>query len=261
MRNFHPFLVVACLSHALVTHAQTTQSTHTPCTPWLGLKGGISIPNLTGGGGNPLSDNYSSRLAANFGIFAEHRLHGHWSLQAELNYAGQGGKRDGLQPISDLPPELAQMVPPGSFLYAKFKNKAILDYLELPILAKLTWGTPWQFYVNAGPYAGYLLHAKEKTSGASLIYADPQGQQPLGTQYGPVPPQDFAATTDVTSSIKRWNVGVTGGIGVAKPLGTRNKIFFDTRFEYGFINIQKYKEDGKNNTGNVLLSLGYAYRL
>jgi hypothetical protein len=53
----------------------------------------------------------------------------------------------------------------------------------------------------------------------------------------------------------------TGGAGIAKPLGARNRIFFDARFEYGFINIQKYKEDGKNNTGNVLLSLGYACRL
>lgn len=261
MRKLHPLLVLACLSQTLIAQAQAPQNAHTPCTTWLGLKGGISIPNLSGGGGNPLSENYSSRLAANFGLFAEHRLCNHWSLQVELNYAGQGGKRNGLQPITNLPPELSGNIPPGTYLYANFKNKAILDYLELPIMAKLTWGTPWQFYVNAGPYLGYLLHAKEKTSGTSTIYADPQGQQPVSTQNGPLPPLDFTATTDVTSSIKRWNVGVTGGIGIAKPLGTRNKIFFDARFEYGFINIQKYKEDGKNNTGNVLLSLGYAYRL
>ena len=261
MRKFHFLLVVACLSQAQITDAQTTTNTPNSCTTWVGLKGGISIPNLSGGGGNPLSENYSSRLAANFGLLAEFKLHNHWSLQAELNYAGQGGKRDGLQPITNLPPELAQLVPPGTYLYANFKNKAILDYLELPILAKLTWGNSWQYYVNAGPYLGYLLHAKEKTEGTSLIYADPQGQQPVQTQAGPLPPQDFTATTDVTSSIKRWNIGVTGGVGLAKPLGTRNRIFFDARFEYGFINIQKYKEDGKNNTGNVLLSLGYAYRL
>jgi hypothetical protein len=66
---------------------------------------------------------------------------------------------------------------------------------------------------------------KEKTSGTSPIYADAKGD-PLTIQGYPVPPQDF-----------------------------------DARFEYGFINIQKYSGDGKNNTGNVLLSLGYDYRL
>jgi len=34
----------------------------------------------------------------------------------------------------------------------------------------------------------------------------------------------------------------------------------DARFEYGLINIQKYSQDGSNNTGNLLLSLGYAHR-
>ena len=65
------------------------------------------------------------------------------------------------------------------------------------------------------------------------------------------------------SSLKnqhRWNFGVTGGVGIAQDFG-KNRIFFDARFEYGLVNIQKYSEDGKNNTGNVLLSLGYAYRL
>ena len=245
-------LVAACVLQLTAAHAQST---------WLGLKGGISIPNLSGGGGNPLSENYSSRLAANFGVQSEFVLTRTWSVQVELNYAGQGGKRNGMQPITNLPPEYAQLVPAGTYLYANFKNKAILDYLELPVLARITWGKRFPFYVNAGPYLGYLLHAKEKTSGTSYIYADSQGQQPLETQAGPVPAQNFDATTDVTSSIKRWNLGITGGAGIAKPFGQRNKVFFDARFEYGFLNIQKYSQDGKNNTGNVLLSLGYAYRL
>ena len=128
------------------------------------------------------------------------------------------------------------------------------------MLAKLSWGRALAFYANAGPYFGYLLHAKEKTSGTSPIYADAKGD-PLTIQGYPVPPQNFDATTDVTSSIKRFNFGATAGAGLAYPLSPKNKLFFDARFEYGFLNIQKYSEDGKNNTGNVLLSLGYSYCL
>jgi len=224
---------------------------------WVGLKGGLSIPNIRGGN-DELSKGYTSRLAANFGVLSEFQLHKQLSLQVELNYAGQGGQRKGMQPITDLPAELQALVPPGQYLYANFKNKAILDYLELPIMAKYSWGRRFPFYVNAGPYVGYLLHAKEKTSGTSAIYADSQGQEPLAIQGQPIPPQSFDATTDVTSSIRRWNVGITGGVGIAWAVTPKNKLFFDARFEYGIINIQRYKQDGSNNTGNVLLSLGYA---
>ena len=226
-------------------------------SPWIGVHGGLSIPDLGGGGGNQLSENYTSRLAANFGIQAQWPVCHRFSIQAELNFAGQGGQRNGMQPITNLPSAYQAAVPPGSYLYANFKNKAVLNYLELPILAKFTWGGSLQFYVDAGPYVGYLLHAAEKTSGTSTIYEDQQGD-PLTVQGYPVPAQDFTANTDITPSIKRFNAGVTGGIGLALPLDLRNKIFFDARFEYGLINIQKYSADGSNNTGNLLLSLGWS---
>jgi len=245
---FYLLLLSACLSPCgYTTIAQST---------WLGLKGGLSIPDLSGGGDNPLSNGYTSRLAANFGLLSQFKLHENLSLQVELNYAGQGGQRNGMQPITNLPPSLASMVPPGSYLYANFDNKAILDYLELPVMAKLSWGKTLGFYVNAGPYLGYLLHAKEKTSGTSQIYEDSKGQEAL-----PYPAQSFDGETDVTSSIKRFNVGVTGGGGLSWRFGQSDKLLLDARFEYGFINIQKYSEDGSNNTGNLLLSLGYAHRL
>ncbi|MBS1603262.1 MAG: PorT family protein [Bacteroidetes bacterium] len=222
---------------------------------WVGLKGGLSIPDISGGS-DELSKGYTSRLAANFGVLSEWQLRRRLSLQVELNYAGQGGQRKGMQPITNLPPEMQALVPSGQYLYANFRNKAILDYLELPVMAKYSWGRRFPLYINAGPYVGYLLQAKEKTSGRSAIYADAQGD-PLPTPQ-PIPPQSFDATTDVTSSIRRWNVGITGGGGVAWAITPKNRLFFDARFEYGFINIQRYRQDGSNNTGNVLLSLGYA---
>jgi hypothetical protein len=228
--------------------------------PWVGLHGGLSIPDLSGGNGNQLSTGYTSRLAANFGLQSEWHIYNRFSIEVELNYAGQGGQRNGIQPITNLPSSLAAEVPPGDYLYANFKNKAVLNYLELPVMARFSWGRTLIFYANGGPYVGYLLHAEEKTKGTSTIYQDTKGD-PLTIQGYPVPPQDFTANTDVTSSIKRFNVGATGGVGLALPLAARDKVFFDARFEYGFINIQKSSADGTNNTGNVLLSLGYSRRL
>jgi Outer membrane protein beta-barrel domain len=227
---------------------------------WLGVHGGLSIPDLSGGGGNALSSNYTSRLAGNFGFQSDFGITKKFSIAIELNYAGQGGKRDGLQPITNLPAQYQSLVPSGYYLYANFKNVAALDYLELPILARLTWGKTWKFYVNAGPYLGYLLHGEEKTKGNSYIYEDPQGQDPLTVQGYPVPEQNFTANTNITSDIHKFNVGVTGGVGLAYPFG-KNEIFLDVRGEYGLLNIQKYSADGKDNTGNLLISLGYSFRL
>ena len=251
MRKVLPILTLLALLQTGQSFAQA---------PWNGVHGGLSIPDLSGGNGNQLSSNYTSRLAGNFGVQAEWPVYHRFSLQVELNFAGQGGQRNGIQPITNVPPELQSFVPTGSYLYADFKNKAVLNYLELPILAKFSWGRTLIFYANGGPYVGYLLHAEEKTKGTSTIYGDQKGD-PITIQGQPLPPQDFTANTDITSSIKRFNAGVTGGIGLALPLDARNKLFFDARFEYGFIDIQKSSVDGSNNTGNVLLSLGWSYRL
>ncbi len=228
---------------------------------WIGVQGGISIPSISGGN-NELSEGFTSRLAPNFGIFAEYSVDDHFSIQPELNFAGQGGKRNGLQPITASSPQLqaiaAQYNEP--YLYADFKNVAVLNYLELPILAKYSWGKRTKFYVNAGPYLGYLLSAKEKTSGTSPIYHDKTGDQ--AEYYGQeLPPQSFDSTVNVYSSIHKFNVGITGGVGLSYPVCNNGRIIFDARFEYGFVNIQSDPANGKNNTGNVLLSLGYAYRL
>ncbi|HXR82902.1 MAG TPA: hypothetical protein VN722_01220 [Hanamia sp.] len=56
----------------------------------------------------------------------------------------------------------------------------------IPVLAKFAWnlheGLPIKIYVDAGPFAGFLLSAHQITSGSSLVYADPQGQATLSPQ-------------------------------------------------------------------------------
>src|SRR6202012_5178985 len=96
---------------------------------WLGVHGGLSIPDLSGGGGNALSSNYTSRLAGNFGFQSDFGITKKFSIAVELNYAGQGGKRDGVQPITNLPAQYQSLVPSCDYLYANFKNTAAFDYL------------------------------------------------------------------------------------------------------------------------------------
>jgi len=67
----------------------------------LGLKGGLSIPNLrSGDSDNEWNKNYTSRRGPYFGIMAEFDFSSYFSLQTEVNYAAQGGKRSGIQPMT-----------------------------------------------------------------------------------------------------------------------------------------------------------------
>ena len=81
---------------------------------------------------------------------------------------------------------------------------------------------------------------------------------PLGQ---PLPPISFNADTVVTSSLHRYNVGVTGGGGLTVPAG-RGSIFLDVRAAYGLTTLQKNTvTDGSSKTGNLVISLGYAFKV
>jgi len=221
----------------------------------LGLHGGLSIPNIKGN--TEQSKGFSSRLGPNFGLFAELIVSNHFSLVMDVDYASQGGKRNGLQPITNLPPDL--QLPPDMTLYANFHNETILDYIEIPLVARLSYGRQLRVFVNAGPYIGFLVRAKTITSGTSTVYVDPAGTQPLllPPDYQPLM-LSFDATTSIREDVRSTNLGITGGGGVLYPLGS-GSLILETHFSFGLSNVQRNVETGgKNLTGAVVITVGYA---
>ena len=222
----------------------------------LGVRGGISIPNLSAGGSeeNPLNTGYSSRQGPDFGIFGEYHLSHLFSIEAMISYSSQGGKKEGMQAFPS-----GQPAPAPTYLYADFKSQAKLNYLMVPILAKFGWNlgsaSPLRLYVDAGPFFGFLVSAKQVTSGSSVIYADEGGTQQVTPQ-----PQSFDKTTDIKDQLNTFNFGVSGNVGLAYIFG-RSQVFIEGGGNYGFLNIQKGTANGKNNTGAATASVGYAYRI
>jgi hypothetical protein len=231
---------------------------------YVGAKGGWSLPNLSGGN-NEISKGWKSRSAFNFGVLVSDELTKKFTLQLEVNYASQGARKNGIQPLSD---GAIPGLPTGMTFYSDFKSQAILNYVEVPVLAKfVVFQTRSQrFYIDAGPYAGYLLNARNKTSGTSSIFTDKSGtllmipnpQNP--DQYIPLLAQSFDANTNITSDIKKFNFGINGGVGIGQNLGSGN-LFLDIKGYYGFLNIQKNPVNGKNNSGALVVSVGYAVKI
>ena len=227
----------------------------------IGVRGGISIPNLTAGGSeqNPLNTGYSSRQGPDVGIFAEFKFSDLFSLQPMLEYSSQGGKKDGLQafPTPSQAAEYyqAQNQTPPTYLYANYKSEAKLNYLMLPILAKFGYNfhrSPFRIYIDAGPFLGLLLSAHQVTSGSSEFYVDASGQQQL-----PFGEQSFNADNNIKSQLNKVNFGIEGNLGLAYKI-KRSSIFIEGGGNYGFLNIQKGTANGKNNTGAATADIGYA---
>lgn len=225
---------------------------------YFGVQGGLSIPNLeAGSGASPISKGYSSRLGPDVGVFADIHFSPLFSLQPQVEYSSQGGKKNGIQAISAS--EFNPQAPPNTYVYANYKSEAKLNYLQIPVLAKFGWDfgqkKNWRFAVDAGPYLGFLVSAKNVTSGSSPVYADPQETQQIA------PTQSFDANEDIKDQLHKANVGIEGGVSLMLDIRRQGYVFLHAGGNYGFLNIQKYEQDGKNHTGAATLLVGYAIRL
>jgi hypothetical protein len=223
----------------------------------LGAKGGCSIPNLTAGGaGNPLNSGYSSRFAADYGIYGEYHISNLLSFSLGVEYSSQGGLKDKFQAYTT-PPELASMVN-APYLYADFKSEAKINYLLVPILARFSWDLgrsgSTKFYAAVGPFAGFLLNAHQVTSGSSIIYLDAEKNMALSPD-----PQSFDDNSNIKNDLYHFNLGVDGFMGLSYNVTPKHALFIEGGGNYGFLSIQKMKVNGKNYTGAGVVTLGYAY--
>lgn len=221
-----------------------------------GFKAGLSIPNLTSGTkNNPISSGYGSRLDADVAIHAEFYLLKRFSIQPQLEYSSQGGKKNGVQAFA-VPSEMLSQFPPGevpAYLYATYKSEARINYLLLPVLAKYYFinRKSWNAYGAAGPFVSLLLSAKNITRGSSNVYLDEQESQPITSE-----PQSFDSDENVRKDLHPFNTGISGFLGISYKL-SEGSLFIEGGGNFGWVDIQKDKTNGSNKTGAAAITLGY----
>jgi hypothetical protein len=121
------------------------------------------------------------------------------------------------------------------------KDRANFNYLTIPILIRASIGTKIRYFINAGPYIGFLLSEKEKytpPNSASLIY-------------------------NYTSYYKTTDIGITAGLGLAIPIKENFALSVEIRNNLGLMNINKNTIEngtGKIKTNSTNLLLGFAYK-
>ncbi|HEY1870718.1 MAG TPA: outer membrane beta-barrel protein, partial [Chitinophagaceae bacterium] len=195
MKKPHCFIYLLCILFFSIANGQTNKD-------YIGIKAGISIPNLSANGSdqNPINTGYSSIVGPDFAIFYEKGISKVFSIVPTLEYSSQGGKKDGLQafvnPFGTTPP----------YLYADYNSEVKMNYLMLAALAKFSWPlgskSHYSIYADAGPFGGLLLSAHQTIDGSSVIYGDPDMQTQV------FPEQSFNNTQDIKSDLHKGNFGV-----------------------------------------------------
>lgn len=256
----------------------------------IGAKVGYSVGRITDNSDNIYTEDYKSTSGVDVGIMFEFPVSDLFSLQTEILYTQRGGDRTGMQPIPTAALEDFGSVDQLNYMlslqgkgpvddlnpmYADFNNISNLNYIEIPIMGKLGWGETWRFYVEAGPYIGFLVNASQNTSGTSLITLDAAGQDPLivanpnydpsnpssGPLWVPVPPQSFDAETDTKDELNTLNFGFHAGTGLIRKIADKHEVFVGFRGSWGAKSLQKDEVFGDSHVGGLIFSLGYMFTL
>jgi hypothetical protein len=222
----------------------------------LGVKGGLSLPNLTSSGGSEVSMGYKTISGPDFALTSEYKLSKKFSLEADIEWSTQGGQKTGLQAIP-ASPDLASYFPPGldpSYLYANFNTGVKLQYLMLPVLFKyyfdLGRSKKWKLYADCGIFGALLMNANAYASGTSKVYFDKQETFPATTL-----PVKFDSTGNIKDQIHQGNFGVEANLGILYQI-TSFSIFAEGGGNYGFIDLQKDSQNGVNHTGALIFRIG-----
>lgn len=168
-------------------------------------------------------------IFASGGFIFQYNFKNFLSLKAGLSY-----QRKGYQ-LTDIP-----FVDNSGNMQGTGKISSRLDYLTFPILVKASFGKKVNFFVNAGPYAGYLLKKTDRTqiNGTSNTYTDDLNN----------------------NGMNRWDFGIASGIGIAIPIRTFWVISIEARNYSGLLDIA----DSDNTqwlTNTTDLRVGVAYKL
>lgn len=195
-----------------------------------GIKAGANFATMAEEGEDVSRDDIKNRsiTGAVIGLTYEANIADIISIQPELLFAQSGGSNS------------------YTVLGTTTKTKYKINYLELPVLAKLKFGNADQegigFHIAAGPWVGFALsgHYNSKASaGETLIYE-----------------VDRDLTFDDEDNAKRVNYGMIGAAGISF-----GHLVFDLRYNYGFNNLLDNDANNNNDNKPVLQTRGVAFTL
>ncbi|MDI1255889.1 MAG: porin family protein [Flavobacterium sp.] len=148
----------------------------------------------------------------NVGFAADYFFNSSWSLKGKLIYDQKGYDND--------------YITDGTNDYPTDIN---INYLTVPVMANWHFGKKKNWYLNFGPYVGFLLSAK-----------------------------DTALDTDLKYAFKSTDFGISYGVGVKIPVSNQAKISIELEEADGLSNVLKGTSyDTRNKRGSINVGVNF----
>lgn len=193
-----------------------------------GIEGGAGYAHISGISIN--ENDYQLKPVFSSGLTFMYNFHKRFSIRTGASFEKKGGRAQG-----DFPD-------PNGNKIGEYKTDIGLDYITVPLLIRLTQGKKFRFFGEVGPYFGRLLKSTFTYSGPNVT---------------------GVLVADFTSYYKRFDIGITGDVGISLPLSKALRLAVALRYNYGLYNIavpQPYADlKTNNNSNNVLIGLAYVF--
>lgn len=196
----------------------------------VGLVSGPSIAVLHGN--DIINDFHKVALMGSGGAYFQYNFPKLFSIRADFQFERKGSR------LSD---KIYYTDQEGNIIDSDdWKSYSRFDYLTVPLLFRASFGKKIKYFVNVGVFTSFLLKQSDKN---------------LETKFFPT------TTYDNTENFKRFDFGVTAGVGCQLPIKERLVISFEVRNNLGLYDISALPvyNDGtiKTYSTNFLFGLGY----
>lgn len=158
-----------------------------------------------------------SKSGFNTGLSADYYFSDTWSLKAKLIYDQKGWGDDILTDLDT-----------GNEYITDFS----LNYLTVPVMANWHFGRTQNWYLNFGPYVGFLLSAKE-----------------------------HKFDSDIKEAFNTTDFGLALGIGVKIPVSDKIKLYFEFDGQGGLSDIFKENESYRVQNSRSSINFGMNFLL
>ncbi|NOX84456.1 MAG: PorT family protein [Chlorobi bacterium] len=215
----------------------------------VGPRVGVNFATLTGKYSKDDDSKSGWITGLTFGAVGNYEFSDMISLNAELLFVTQGDK-------TKFNEGDAKKSSQAQYDYTFWER---YHYLQLPLLAKFSFGSDFLFYGILGPYFGYKIGGHYKAKGGDNTI---KGR--VRFKENKVKDNDWYDDPDYS---RRFDLGMYIGGGVGKEIGP-GRLEADLRFGMGFLDTNKFenkddkqnaKDDGYKSFRNMNISLTLAY--
>lgn len=193
----------------------------------LGIEGSPSLTFLRGN--DFIDNNHKPTIGFSGGLFFQFNFKNVISLRTNIAYERKGSVLT------------SQATDINGNSLGEITTHTNFDYLTFPILIRATFGKKIKYFANVGPYFGYLI------------------KQTFASEGDNIP----TTTSDNTSLDKRFDTGISTGIGLSVPIKTKFAVSFEIRNNLGLYNVSAVPiaNNGSIKTNSTNFLFGFTYKL